>query len=178
MFMSIIVPFRSQCDRNWKKVSTIFILHQGWFHNSGTIPRVKCCNYIVPLLFFNSFFYLFDVSWIKAFVEERTRKHGWKTRSKAIVMGLALIGSMYNQMHRWHITLLDTTSPPNLWQKHLQVATKTSPGCLFRRLCSPLVLPCPSTCTPTTPLLISQEHSGGKAFHLLNKVEGCHNTGA
>lgn len=47
-------------------------------------------------------------------------------------------------------------------------------GCL---LILALVLPPPSTCSPAAPLVIFQGHSGGKAFHLLNKVEGCHNTG-
>lgn len=49
--------------------------------------------------------------------------------------------------------------------------------CISLNLHEPSI-PYPMTFTLTTPLLISREHSGGKAFHLLNKVEGCHNTGA
>lgn len=49
--------------------------------------------------------------------------------------------------------------------------------CISLNLHEPSIL-YPMTFTLTTPLLISREHSGGKAFHLLNKVEGCHNTGA
>lgn len=80
MLMSIIAPFHSQCDRNWKKISTVFILHQGWLHNNTTCQmRQLHCS----ITFFLSFFYLFDVSWIKAYC----RGENTQTRMKDMVEG-------------------------------------------------------------------------------------------
>lgn len=175
--MSIIAPFHSQCDRNWKKISTVFILHQGWLHNNTTCQmRQLHCS----ITFFLSFFYLFDVSWIKAYC----RGENTQTRMKDMVegdcygFGSYRINVQSDADGSLKYNPFRLIFPLNPWQMHLQVAAETCHECLFWRLCSPLVLPRSSTCTPTTPLLISQEHSGGKAFHLLNKVEGCHNTGA
>lgn len=152
----------------------------------------------MPLLFLFLYIYIFFFSLNKP-TNEHANKDERPSLSETIVYGFRVIvpqlpRSIHNQTQIYHCRIVSysgifqntltrtqicfsPSTPPHPSLLHKQAATKTYQGCsCYSPLFSLVPRHVPPPPPTPMPLVISQEHSGGKVFHLLNKVEGCHST--